>query len=102
MLREDSSIDFSFKEKEELLSSLEDISQEKNIPFKAVGIVLVFMFCAYALLMPKIYIRNHIYFVSRDIIQLQTQLDSLYEENKHIKKQLEDIKFKNLTHELDF
>ena len=65
-------------------------------------IALSAMFIALVLLIPKIYIRNNIYYTSRNIIQLQTQLDSLNEENKHIKKQLEDIKFNNLTYDLDF
>ena len=60
------------------------------------------MFFVLLLFIPKIYIRNNIYYTSRNIVQLQTQLDSLNEENKQIKKQLEDIKFRNLTHELDF
>ncbi len=63
---------------------------------------MIAMFAIFLLFMPKIYIRNNIYYTSRNLIQLQAQLDSLNEENKHIKKQLEDIKFKNLTHELDF
>lgn len=74
----------------------------KEIPFKVVCMLLIAMFATLLLFMPKIYIRNNIYYASRNLIQLQAQLDSLNEENKHIKKQLEDIKFKNLTHELDF
>ncbi len=74
----------------------------KEIPFKVVCMLMIAMFAIFLLFMPKIYIRNNIYYTSRNLIQLQAQLDSLNEENKHIKKQLEDIKFKNLTHELDF
>ncbi len=74
----------------------------KEIPFKVVCLVFVAMFIALSLFVPKVYIRNNIYYTSRNLIQFQAQLDSLNEENKHIKKQLEDIKFKNLTHELDF
>ena len=73
-----------------------------EIPFKMVLIVFVCMAVCLMLFAPKIYIRNNIYYASRSIIQLQAHIDSLNEENKHIKKQLEDIKFKNLTHELDF
>lgn len=74
----------------------------REIPFRFVCFVFVMMFIALSLFIPKIYIRNNIYYTSRNLIQLQAQLDSLNEENKHIKKQLENIKFKNLTHELDF
>lgn len=76
--------------------------QECNISFKFVCIVFASMFVVFLLFVPKIHIRNNIYYVSRDIIGLQAHLESLKEENKHIKKQLEDIKFKNLTQELDF
>ncbi|WP_104722247.1 hypothetical protein [Helicobacter mesocricetorum] len=89
------------EEKEEILEEVVG-DLEGEIPFKMVGFVFLLMFFVFVLFVPKIYIRNNIYFTSRNIIQLQAQLDSLNEENKHIKKQLEDIKFKNLTHELDF
>ncbi|MBX7490184.1 hypothetical protein K4G58_02640 [Helicobacter sp. Faydin-H64] len=74
----------------------------KEIPFKMVLITFGVMALVLVLFIPKIYIRNNIYYASRNIIQLQAQIGSLSEENKHIKKQLEDIKFKNLTQELDF
>lgn len=73
-----------------------------EIPFRSVCLVFALMFVAILVFVPKIYIRNNIYYTSRSLVQLQVQLDSLSEENKHIKKQLEYIKFKNLTHELDF
>ena len=84
-------------EKEEVLS-LELNANE--IPFK-MGLV-AFVSAVLLLFVPKVYIRSNIYYASRNMIQLQAQIDSLSEENKHIKKQLEDIKFRNLTHELDF
>lgn len=94
-------IPLRIEEKEEILGELAE-NLEGEIPFRMVNFIFLLMFFALALFVPKIYIRNNIYFTSRNIIQLQAQLDSLNEENKHIKKQLEDIKFKNLTHELDF
>ena len=87
------------QEKEEVLQI--DL-EKREISFKMVCISIGIMFFALLLFIPKIYIRNNIYYTSRNITQLQTQLDSLVEENKQIKKQLEDIKFRNLTHELDF
>lgn len=99
--QQNANISLKIEEKEEILEELVENS-EGEIPFKMVSFVFLLMFFVLALFVPKIYIRNNIYFTSRDIIQLQAQLDSLNEENRHIKKQLEDIKFKNLTHELDF
>lgn len=99
--QQNANISLKIEEKEEILEELVENS-EGEIPFKMVSFVFLLMFFVLSLFVPKIYIRNNIYFTSRDIIQLQAQLDSLNEENRHIKKQLEDIKFKNLTHELDF
>lgn len=62
------------------------------------GILLI----ALMLFVPKIYIRNHIYFASRDIERLQIQQDILQEENKKLRQQLEDIKFKNLVMEMAY
>ncbi|MDD6056425.1 MAG: hypothetical protein SOW25_05605 [Helicobacter sp.] len=93
-------ISLSVSEKDEVLSL--EVQKGGEIPLKFVLISFLCMIIALALFVPKIYIRNNIYYLSRDIIALRAQLDSLGEENKYIKKQLEDIKFKNLTHELDF
>ncbi|PZT48955.1 hypothetical protein B6S12_01285 [Helicobacter valdiviensis] len=88
----------SVAEKEEILEATE----EQNLPFQFVAFTLIAIFLTLLVFVPKIYIRNNIYYSSRNIIQLQAQMSSLNEENKFIKSQLEDIKFKNLTHELDF
>lgn len=94
------SISITANEKELLLEKIYD--RESGLSNKTILLTLAVMLFVLALFIPKIYIRNNIYYTSRNIIQLQTQLDSLTEENKHIKKQLEDIKFNNLTYELDF
>ena len=99
--QESPNITLDTQEKEEL-NELSIDEPTKEIPFKMVCITFGVMFFVLLLFIPKIYIRNNIYYTSRNIVQLQTQLDSLNEENKQIKKQLEDIKFRNLTHELDF
>lgn len=93
------SIGLNLNEKEAVLGV--DLNSDE-IPFRSVCLVFALMFVALLVFVPKIYIRNNIYYTSRNLVQLQVQLDSLNEENKHIKKQLEYIKFKNLTHELDF
>ena len=94
------SISINAEEKEEILEEI--LNPNADIPFRFVALCLCAMLLFLALFIPKIYIRNNIYYASRNIIQLQAQLDSLNEENKFIKKQLENIKFKNLTQELDF
>ena len=50
---------------------------------------------ALTIFIPKIYLRNNIYYVSKDINKLNTQYISLKEENKFLKQQHEDAQFKN-------
>ncbi|MBS9782666.1 MAG: hypothetical protein KGV43_02555 [Arcobacter sp.] len=67
----------------------------KLTPFKSLFIVLVIFFIAILIYVPKIYIRNNIYYVSKDINKLYAHYISLQEENKFLAQQLEDMKFKN-------
>ena len=64
-------------------------------PNKALFIVLFSLVLALALFMPKIYLKNNIYYVSKDINKLYFQYVSLKEENKFLKQQHEDALFKN-------
>ena len=61
------------------------------------SILIVFAILIFALVIfiPKIYLRNNIYYVSKDINRLYSHYISLKEENKFLKQQLEDAKFKN-------
>ena len=45
--------------------------------------------------MPKIYLRNNIYYISKDINKLHSHYVSLKEENKFLQQQLEKMKYKN-------
>ena len=58
-------------------------------------IVFALLFFALALYFPKIYLRNNIYYTSKDINRLYSHYISLNEENTFLSKQLEDMKFKN-------
>ncbi|MCK5109896.1 MAG: hypothetical protein KAQ94_00120 [Arcobacteraceae bacterium] len=53
------------------------------------------MFVVLALFMPKIFLRNNIYYLSKDINKLHSQHISLKEENKFLAQQLEKMKYKN-------
>ena len=61
------------------------------------SILIVFgiLFVVLALTIPKIYLRNNIYYISKDINRLYSHYNSLKEENKFLRQQLEDAKFKN-------
>lgn len=62
---------------------------------RALIYVFIGMFLTLALFIPKIYLRNNIYYVSKDINKLHAQYLSLKEENKILKQQHEDALFKN-------
>jgi cell division protein FtsL len=64
-------------------------------PKNALLIVLGAMVIILSLYLPKIYLRNNIYYVSRDINVLHDNYISLKEENRFLQQQLEDMKFKN-------
>ena len=59
------------------------------------AIIFTMLFLAIALYFPKIYFRNNIYYISKDINKLYAHYISLQEENKFLAQQLEDMKFKN-------
>jgi len=56
--------------------------------------LLTIMFIA-AIIFPKIYIQQQIYFKSRDISKLKGEYDTLKEENKLISTSVESMRFKN-------
>lgn len=58
-------------------------------------IVLTLLTIALVLYVPKIYLRNNIYYISKDINKIYAHYISLQEENKFLSQQLEDMKFKN-------
>ncbi|MFA9374376.1 MAG: hypothetical protein ACERKK_09470 [Poseidonibacter sp.] len=58
-------------------------------------IVFLMLILATILYFPKIYFRNNIYYISKDINKLYAHYISLQEENKFLAQQLEDMKFKN-------
>ena len=58
-------------------------------------LVFLAMIIALVVFIPKIYLRNNIYYISKDINKLNTQYISLLEENKFLKQQHEDAQFKN-------
>lgn len=64
-------------------------------PNKSLLFVFLALLITLVLFMPKIYLQNNIYYVSKDINKLNSQYISLKEENKFLKQQHEDALFKN-------
>ena len=58
-------------------------------------IVLSILIISITLFVPKIYLTNNIYYISKDINKLYANYMSLKEENRFLQQQLEDMKFKN-------
>lgn len=84
------------EDKKELLEAYdEELLKEKNLSFKTLIIVYLSVFLALAIFLPNIYIKNEIYYISRDIGELYDQHELLNEENKNLKLQIELIRFKN-------
>lgn len=55
------------------------------------------IFFAFGLVfVPKIYLSSQIYYLSRDILRLENNLELLDEENKNLKKELENFKFEQI------
>ena len=64
---------------------------EKN----SLRFVIIMLFLALFMYIPKIYVSTNIYYTSKDINRLYSHCISLNEENTFLSKQLEDMKFKN-------
>lgn len=76
------------------------IKEEKNLSFLHLILAMVLIIGACAVFIPQIYIRNNIYYISREIAILRSQESILSEENKELNKQLETMRFQNQI--LDF
>jgi len=83
-------------EKTELLEELDTvINPKKELDLNYFLYVLLSVFFIVAMLFPKIYIQQQIYFTSRDIAKLKGEYDTLKEENRLIRASAESIRFKN-------
>jgi len=84
------------REKVQLLHEIDDtIYEEKNLDFKLLLIVYLSIFVGLLVILPNIYIKNEIYYTSRDISKLSSEYSVLQEENRFLKQKVEYIKFKN-------
>lgn len=84
------------EDKNELLEHYDaEQKVEKNLDFRFLLLVYMVMFVAFLLILPKIYIKNQIYYMSRDISKLYGEYSILKEENRVLKQNLENMRFKN-------
>jgi len=83
-------------DKNELLEQYDaEQKVEKNLDFRFLLLVYMVMGVAFLLVLPKIYIKNQIYYMSRDIGKMYGEYSILKEENRVLKQNLENMRFKN-------
>ena len=70
-------------------------NKERNLDFRTLVLAYAALFIALALFLPKIYITNQIYYISREIGDLSGKRDVLLEENRELRLKLERMKYKN-------
>ena len=83
-------------EKNDLQNLIEEVEQEKSL-LDGRDFITVFLivFIVFALIFPKIYISNQIYYKSRKINKLLDDYEILKEEHRLLQQKLEYIRFKN-------
>ncbi|NOX15168.1 MAG: hypothetical protein GXP61_03930 [Epsilonproteobacteria bacterium] len=82
--------------KNDLLNEIDkENKKEKNLDFKLLVIVYLSILVGLLVILPKIYIKNQIYYTSRNISKISSEYSVLLEENRFLKQKVEYIKFKN-------
>ncbi|MDX1809086.1 MAG: hypothetical protein R3331_06070 [Sulfurospirillaceae bacterium] len=82
--------------REQLLNEIDnELVEEKNLDFKLLLTVYLSIFVGLLVILPNIYIKNEIYYISRNISKLSSEYSVLQEENRFLKQKVENIKFKN-------
>ncbi|MDQ7044743.1 MAG: hypothetical protein Q9M32_02355 [Sulfurimonas sp.] len=83
-------------DKGELLEEIgEVLDPQKLLSFVFYLYIMLLLILVSIFAFPKIYIQQQIYFKSREISRLQSEYDTLKEENRLIRASVERIKFKN-------
>lgn len=70
-------------------------TRDKNLDFKTLFLVLLCMLTVLTVILPDVYIKNQIYYISRDINKLDEQKTVLEEEHRDLMRKIEAIQFKN-------
>ncbi|EJQ2688633.1 hypothetical protein ACME3W_000955 [Campylobacter jejuni] len=84
------------KAKNVLLEGYSNATKEdRNLNFNHLLFAALLVSFALFLFAPQIYIRNQIYYLSREITTLRTEESVLNEENKDLKRRLENMRFQN-------
>jgi len=71
------------------------LNEEKNLEFKTLFWVIITIIITLAVFIPRIYIKNQIYYNSLDTSKLYRQYIILKEENRELKLKIETTKYEN-------
>jgi len=83
-------------EKENLLDEVKEVWEPTSrLSVTTLMIAVLGMLLVSAILMPKIYLRNTIYYESRDVTKLEHQFAILKQEKELLKAKVEAIRYKN-------
>ena len=91
----------STNEKEELIGS-SPIEQTRGLGKFNLLVALLLLLLILSIFVPKIYISNNIYYLSRDLARLQAERDLLREEQLRAYRSIENIKNRHLLMELGY
>ncbi len=82
--------------KTELLTQIDDMQNvEQNISFSTLIWTFILVFFMLLFILPKIYIANQVYYVSKDINKQYHKFTALREENRYLKNQIEKFNYQN-------
>jgi len=85
----------SESEKQQLTEQFDGSVYDSTADWQFLLLVIISVWIALLLLLPKIYLRNSIYYQSRAIDRLETQYSALVEENRLLSRKVEALKVKN-------
>ncbi len=82
--------------KTQLLEDLDRAQKRvENIPFQTLIWTYIVLFFVLLFILPKIYIANQIYYISKDINTKYHKYTALLEENRHLKKKIEELQYQS-------
>lgn len=79
--------------KQDSINAQHNLHARHKLPLTYLLSALRIFFIALVLFCPKVYLANNIYYISKEIANLQVSRDILEEQNKQLKREREDIEF---------
>ncbi len=83
-------------EKAELLTQIDKVQTvEQNLSVSTLIWTYIIVFFTLLLVLPKIYIANQVYYISKDINKQYHKYTALREENRYFTKKIEEFNYQN-------